>query len=290
MAVAETGSIAMAAEQLNATPPTVSAGIRNLEDVLSVEIFVRQHARGVTLTSAGQEMLEGATELLAKSELFEAAAQDFSSDATGTVTIGCYPTLAPVFMPSLIAKVRADYPNIEIVFIEETETRLLPYLESGEIDLALCYDNCLPNHVKRTVLHKTKPYCLLPAQHPLTECQELTLESLAEEPMILMDTPPGRKLFLGLFTEKGLQPNVVYRTQSFEVLRGLVAHGVGYSILVTRTNSEFTYDRMSVVQRPIAEVPSDTEICLVRMPTAHLPKVNQIIMEQCRNISIETYG
>lgn len=290
LAIAESGSIAVAAEKLGASPPAVSTGVKTLENILNVELFARHHARGVTLTSAGVKLLEPASRLVSEATEIENLAKSVSDEAVGTVRMGCYPTLAPIFMPALVQEVQQNYPGIDLRFIEGTEHRLIPKLESGEIDLALCYGHILPNHLMRNILHKVPMYCLLPEQHTLAQRKgPVSLQDLVDYPMILLDTEASRSHFLAEFEKAGLVPKIAHKTASFEVVRGMVGRDLGYSLLMTQTYSDMTYDGHRVVMKPVSGNLTRQEVCLTRLSTDRLPKVTTLIMEICKSISVSQY-
>lgn len=290
LAIAESGSIAVAAEKLGASPPAVSTGVKTLENILNVELFARHHARGVTLTSAGVKLLEPASRLVTEATEIENLAKSVSDDAVGTVRLGCYPTLAPIFIPALMQQVQQNYPGIDLQFVEGTERRLLPMLENGEIDLALCYGHVLPNHLMRKILHKVPMYCLLPEQHELALREgPVSLQELVNYPMVLLDTDASRSHFLGEFEKAALVPKIAHKTPSFEVLRGMVGRDLGYSLLMTQTYSNMTYDGHKVVMKPISDNHTFQEVCLTRLSTSRLPKVTTTIMELCKSISVSQY-
>ena len=290
LAVAKHGSIALAAAELHSAPPTVSTAIKTLETVLNVDLFLRHHARGVSLTPAGKRLLQRAERLLADAADLEQQAKSEAEEPAGDLRIGCYPTLAPLIMPALMAATRSRFPKINLSFVEDPETRLFTLLDASEIDLVLCYSDCLPGHFLKTFLHRTKPYCLLPAAHPLATQDSVSLPELADYPMVLLDTEPAREQFLGLFDTANLRPDIVQRTASFEVLRGLVGHGIGYALLVTRPHSNHTYDGTKVVQRPLGGDIAASEICMVRVPTPRLPKRSKAILELSKEICAQVYG
>ena len=239
---AETGSLVETANALGVAQPTVSHGIHAMEDALDVELFTRQHAKGVSLTSAGRGLLPEARFLVDRSRDYQTRAQAYSSVLAGTLKIGCYSPLAAVFLPSIIAECSARFPKISLSFVEGPVEELIQKLESGELDLALKYETGLPNGLISTPVKEGHPYIILPDGHPMLRHLSIDLRDMVEEPFVLIDTPPGREYFLGLFKDAGLNPNIAFRSPSFEVVRGLVGRGVGYSILITRPRSNWTYD------------------------------------------------
>jgi DNA-binding transcriptional LysR family regulator len=77
----------------------------------------------------------------------------------------------------------------------------------------------------------------------------LSLEKLAPLPLILLESPRSAKYFLSLFEKAGLTPNVRLRSTSFETVRGLVGHGLGYSLLSTKPANRVTHDGQVLVVR-----------------------------------------
>jgi DNA-binding transcriptional LysR family regulator len=92
---------------------------------------------------------------------------------------------------------------------------------------------------------------LLPDGHPLAAHERIALADLLDERLVLLDAPPSRDYFLSLFKDVG-EPRLGYRAQSFEMVRGMVAHGLGYSLLATRPASSMSYDGKALVTRPVA--------------------------------------
>lgn len=115
------------------------------EDALDVELFARQHAKGVSLTSAGRALLPEARFLVDRARDFQTRAQAYSSVLAGTLKIGCYSPLAAVFLPSIIAECSARFSKVSLSFVEGPVEELIQKLESGELDLALMYETGLPN-------------------------------------------------------------------------------------------------------------------------------------------------
>ena len=87
---------------------------------------------------------------------------------------------------------------------------------------------------------------------PAAESASLSLETLAAEPLVLLDLDPSRNYFLSLFRDRGLEPCVAYRTGSLEMVRGLVGHGLGYGLLATKPANNMSYDGRALVARPLS--------------------------------------
>ncbi len=122
----------------------------------------------------------------------------------------------------------------------------------------LLYDFELGNGLEAEALGELKPSVLLAEGHPLASKPALLIEELVAEPLILLDAPPSRNYLLSLFESCGKEPEVRFHSSSFEMVRGLVGHGLWYSLLATKPASNMTYDGRALVSRPlIDELPSN---------------------------------
>lgn len=178
--------------------------------------------------------------------------------------IACLSSFAPFYLPGLLARTREEHPDLDLDIREGDQAQAVQLLETGEADVALVYDRQLPSSLVAERLAAFEPYVLLPEDHPLADREAIDLADLAREPMVLLDAPLSRGYFTELFTRAGLTPNVTIRTPSFEMLRGLVANGLGYSLLVTSPGSDSSYDGRLLVRRPLRDKVEPIGVALVR--------------------------
>jgi flavin reductase (DIM6/NTAB) family NADH-FMN oxidoreductase RutF len=191
-------------------------------------------------------------------------AQNLAGSASQCLRIACLSSFAPLYLPCLMARMHAMHPELKLDLHECDQAEAVQLLESGEVDAALVFDRQLPSSLSIDRLASLAPHVLLAANHPLADCDTLPLADLAGEPMVLLDAPLSRDYFTGLFTKAGLVPNIAIRTPSFEMLRGLVANGLGYSLLVTNPDSERSYDGRPLVRRPLKDWVDPICVALVR--------------------------
>ncbi|MFD2741376.1 LysR substrate-binding domain-containing protein [Sulfitobacter aestuarii] len=185
--------------------------------------------------------------------------------------LGCFHAAAPYILPQLIAQM----PGIGLHLVEGDQRRLCQALSTGECDLALMYDIDLPDALETDQVTRLTPYVLLPDGHPLASQTEILPQELAGEPMVLLEGQPSRDYFTGLLTAEAVTPNIAYRSTSFEMVRGLVAHGLGYALLVTQPACGMSYDGLRLVSRPLVSSAGDTHLVLARRKGAALPPVAQ---------------
>ena len=229
-AVGEAGSIAKAAEQVNVSPPSISASIAQLEAEFGIQLFVRKHSHGLSLTAGGRVFLKEAARILADADALHAVAGDISDRVRGPLAVGCLLTFAQIVLPSLRRKFELAHPDVRIRQFERNQGQLFEMLQRGEIDLALTYDLELSQDMAFEPLVQLPPYVMLPAHHRLSDRRSIELEELVDEPMVLLDLPFSREYFLSVFHGKGLRPNIGERTGDIAVMRSMVANGFGYGI------------------------------------------------------------
>ena len=249
-AAADCGNVTEAARRLQVSQPSVSAAIAELEHMLGIAIFVRHHAKGVTLTPAGQRLIQGARLLLRHAEEFSKTAESLSDVERGDITVGCFPTLAARFMPSLMLEFSERHPLIALHLEEGDHDQLMRDLAQGRIEMAITFGDSVPQGFDTTPLLPLSPVAVLPADHRLARAHDVSLTELEKEPLILYDKV---NYVPALFDALGLQPNVALRLKSFELIRGLVARGHGYAIDTVVPLTSTTYDGGHVTIKPLRD-------------------------------------
>jgi LysR family hydrogen peroxide-inducible transcriptional activator len=125
-----------AAEAQFVTQSTVSAGIKDLENLLGVQLVERDR-RHVLLTGIGEEVVRRARDLLAAANDLAEAARAGAEPLSGTLRLGAIPTIAPYLLPDVLPALRRSYPALKLILREDLTERLLERLHSGELDVAL---------------------------------------------------------------------------------------------------------------------------------------------------------
>lgn len=250
---ADCGNITAAARALNVTQPSVSAAISDLETELGTSIFVRHHARGVSLTPAGRQFISEARLLLKHSQDFSRSWHLIGDSQQGQINVGCFTTVAARYLPSLLSAFYESYPDISINLIEGDQQHMLSALVTGAIEIALTYNLSVPIGMDVTTLLHLPPVALLPADHRLADQMNVSLTELAKEPYILYDLPLSREYFIELFRSVGAQPKIAWRSASYEFVRGLVARRHGFAIHNAVPRTMTTYDGGQLIIRPFRQ-------------------------------------
>lgn len=242
IAAGETGSITLASERIHISPPSISTAISHLERELDAQLFVRHHAQGLSLTSAGRTLLGEAKRVVAQAEGLYTAASQASMSVRGSLSVGCMVTLAPMLLPELVHSFTSAFPAVQVVHRDAHQQDLLQGLRRCETDVALTYDLQVPDDIEFQPLVSLPPYLVVAETHELASRQALSIQELAEEPLVLLDLPLSREYFLALFMKEGLTPRIVARSAHQEVVRTMVANRYGYALFNARPRSDVTLD------------------------------------------------
>jgi DNA-binding transcriptional LysR family regulator len=261
---AETLSFTAAAKKLHISQPSISTALSELESSFGVQLFMRHHASGLSLTPAGRDMLGQAQNLLKNAEDLQLAARTMDGGMTGEISLGCMVSLAPLVMPALISRFLGNFSGISFRTLEEHQHDLLHGLRVGTLDLALTYDLNLTEDISFTPIVSLPPYLILPARHRLAHEAAVSLTQLLDEPYVLLDLPYSREYFAQLFDAVGHWPVPAFRSSQPEVVRGMVANGLGFSILNFPLKSTRTVDGAEFVVKPFKEDVTPTTVGIAR--------------------------
>jgi DNA-binding transcriptional LysR family regulator len=247
VSAADRGSTSRAAAVLNVSQPAISMAISQLESIFGQKLFIRDHIRGLVVTPFGRRKLAESRNIIAQ---VNGLAEE---PLRGTLEIGGFSTVAAMFIPGIVRDFRRAYPEVSIQIHECNLEELHRHLESGTIEVALMYDLHLGTGMKATVVAEEKPYALLPQGHPLAQHDAVSIRSLAQEPFVLIDLPHSRDYFMSLFRMVETTPNIAMECTSLEMVRGLVANGLGVAMLVTRPHASTSYDGRRLAHRNLVE-------------------------------------
>ena len=284
VAAADEGTITGAAELLRVSPSAMSDSITELESVMRERLCVRRRAHGLTLTPAGAQLVRHARLMLAEAEELRRSIGG-GGQLSGPVVIGCYPTLAPTVLPPLLQDFAELHPHIELSIREATQDRLAEDLASGRIDVAFVYDMLVPGDTERARLYELQAHALLAADHPLAGRASVRLDELVGDDLILLDAPPSSEHTLSVFAERGLRPRIRHRTASYEVVRTLVARGLGYGVLVTRVANPESYEGLPLVTKTIVPPVRPVAIDMIWAPDRPVPARTRALIEFARGVA-----
>ncbi len=158
VAAGEAGSILRAAENIHVSQPSISNAVAHLEDVFQIQLFIRHHAQGMSLTTAGGQIMEQAKALLRDAAELKSFAGKLSDQIFGSINVGCFIPLAPIVTPELCHGFMQSHEGVEVNVSEGNQAELLSKLKKGAIDLAITYNLQLESEIAFTALVELKPY------------------------------------------------------------------------------------------------------------------------------------
>ncbi|MFD7999517.1 LysR family transcriptional regulator [Streptomyces mirabilis] len=281
VAAAEAGTIAGAAAREHISQSTVALAIGELERALGVQLFLRRQAKGLTITQAGLAVLADARPLLAHADELVSNARSLGGQLSGNLVIGCYATLAPFLMPGVLEGFATEHPTVRLSFVEGSQVELQERLLDGSCEMALLYDLDLQPGVHHEALYHTRPHVLLAHGHVLVRNGSVSLQDLADEPMIMLDYAPSRHYFTQLLEGLGVQPLIRQTTSSFETVRSLVARGLGYSLLIQQPASDVSYEGLPLAQCAIREDVPEMPVLLAWAARAKLTRRAKAFADFC---------
>ena len=249
--------------------------------MFGLQLFIRHHAQGLSLTPAGRQFLVEARGLLSHASDLRQSAIGLGDKLAGEIDIGCFITFAPLLIPGLLRGFAQRYPETRIRLHEDHTQALLDGLRAGRFDLALTYDLNLGPDLRFDALAEVPLHVILPVGHRLARRPAVSLAELIEEPLVLLALPHSRDYFLSVFYSLRLQPRIGHETPSFEMVRGLVANGHGYSVMHSRPASDMSLDGMQLVYRPITERPRPTKLGIARLHQARPRRMASAFAEFC---------
>jgi DNA-binding transcriptional LysR family regulator len=288
IAAAETGSITLGSKRASISQPAISTAISHIERELDVQLFLRHHAQGLSLTPAGRTLLREAKQLLKQAEGLYSAA-DVSHQMRGELSVGWFSTLAPIVMPELVQGFLKAFPDTQIRSQEGHQEGLLSMLREAQIELAITYDLQISDDMDFLPLATLPPYALFGAAHPFARERSVKLAQLAALPMVLLDLPMSREYFLALFIRERLKPNIAWSSVKFEVVRAMVANGLGYSLGNVRPRADVALDGRRLHRVALAGDLPPLRIGIATLKQLKKTRLAGVFERHCQELISEDY-
>lgn len=221
------------AHRLHTSQPGVSRQIRELEDELGVRIFARAGKRLLGLTEPGQKVLPIVERLLLDCDNLKRAGADFAQEGTGTLTIATTHAQARYALPTVVRDFRAAHPGVMLRIHQGPPQHVGRMLIEGEADIGIATD--VLTHFDELLAMPSYRWtysAVVPPGHALADGQPLTLERLAQFPLITYDAGyTGRAHIDEAFRDAGLNPSFVILAMNADVIKTYVELGMGVGII-----------------------------------------------------------
>ena len=226
-------NLTAAAAALHTSQPGVSKQIRELEDELGVEIFVRFGKRITQLTEPGKAVVQVIERLLIEAENLKQTAAEFADQKSGSLTIATTHTQARYALPRAVREFKERYPKVRLSIVQGSPPAIARMVVDGQADFAVATET-IDNHENLIALpcYRWHHVVVVPPGHPLLDAPKLTLEALAAHPIITYDSAfTGRSTINQAFAKKGLTPNIVLSAIDSDVIKTYIELGLGVGIL-----------------------------------------------------------
>ena len=213
----------------------VSKHIKDLEDELGVELFVRKGKRLLGLTDPGRELIVFAERILLDANNIKNLVEQYSKRDEGQLTVIATHTQARYSLPQVITEFKKSFPKVHLKLHQAGPNEIVSMLLSGEADIGVATEAL--SDVTRL---DSFPYyswhhaVIVPAGHPLVNQQELTLQALAEYPIVTYhEGLTGRAKIDQSFADAGIAPDIVMSALDADVIKTYVELGMGIGIIAS---------------------------------------------------------
>lgn len=262
VALAKEQHFGRAAKRVFVSQPTLSIGIKKLEEELGIAIFERLSHK-VIPTQAGQLIIEAAQNTLMSVETIRSIADEVKGEACGDVKLGAIYTVCPYLLPKIIPDLQKHSPNIRLYVEEGYTENLMQSLREGTLDVALVSLPIEPSNLFEVKTIFTEPfYAIMPPQHALSQKEQLSPQDLTDERVFLLgsgnclrdqvlEACPACKPAID-------RQNTKLQGGSLETIRMMVAGGLGISVFPQMAINH----NKQVTVRPFAEPTPKRQIAL----------------------------
>lgn len=228
--VAKLGSFSRAAEKVLRSQPAVSAQIRQLEQEYGHKLFDRS-TKSVRLTPAGEVVLDYARQMLSLRNTSMQAASDWNGVPTGTLSIGANEGTFLYVLPKVFAEYHRRFPKVKISVYRSFTHKVSEKVEEGAIDLGVVTVPVKSASLVATPVFRDRILLMVGPRSPLYDRRSVTLQELAQQPLIMPRTGSIRKLM-----EKNLRPyrehlNITMELTSVVMIKQFVMDGFGVSLI-----------------------------------------------------------
>jgi LysR family transcriptional regulator, hydrogen peroxide-inducible genes activator len=229
-AVAHNGNFTRAAKAERVAQPSLSQQILKLEAELGTKLFDR-FPRTARLTEFGRTFLFRAEAILTQVREARAEIQEMAGAEKGKVVIGAIPTVAPYFLPPVLAGFARQHPTVAVSVVEETTPILLERLHDGRIDLALLVLPVLGEELTCEDLFREPLFVVVPRKHHLASRETIDLQEIKTDLLLLKEGHCFRENVIIACREAKLQPNLVFESDQFSTILAMVSAGMGVSVV-----------------------------------------------------------
>lgn len=277
IAVMELGNFHRAAEALNVSQPALSRRIQKLEETIGAQLFERT-TRSVAPTAVGREMLPLVRRLLDEFDQSLFSFRDVGLRRGGLVTIACLPTAAFYFLPAVIRRFAAEFPQIRFRIMDLSANDGLTAVSRGEVEFGINLMGASSADLEFTPLVEDPFVLAARRDHPLAAQSVVRWSDLPPHRLITVSRSSGNRTLLDAALAKAdVQLSFTYETTHLSTSLGLVEAGLGVSVLPSMATPQGDHPIITV--RPLHEPEASRTIGIVRRRGASLAPAAQHFLD-----------
>ncbi|ONG41674.1 CysB family transcriptional regulator [Alkanindiges hydrocarboniclasticus] len=211
----------------------VSKHIKDLEDELGVQLFIRKGKRILGLTEPGQSLLGIVERMLRDADNIKRLSDDFNRVDQGELIIATTHTQARYILPPIVAKFKKAFPKVHLILQQASPVEITEMLMHGEADIGIATESLTQEESLASVPYYHWYHSIItPQGHPLSQQQTVTLDELAQWPLITYHGGfTGRSKIDAAFANASLTPDIVMSALDADVIKTYVELGMGVGIV-----------------------------------------------------------
>ena len=237
LGIADSGlNITAAAERLYTSQPGISKQLKQLEEELGAQLFVRKGKALTGITPAGEEVINRARRILREVENIRTLARNLTREEEGTLSIATTHTQARYVLPDVIQEFRQRYPKVNLELHQGTSEQIVELVAAERIDFAIATGSQqLFPELTLLPCYEWDRIVLAPRDHAVAKLEgALTLKELSEHPLVTyVFSSTGESSFKAAFEEQGLEPRVVFTARDADVIKTYVRMGMGVGVMAS---------------------------------------------------------
>ena len=242
-------NVSATAQSLYTSQPGISKQIRLLEDELGVEVFARSGKHLTRITPAGETIIEKAGEILRTVESIKQAAQEFSNERKGSLSVATTHTQARYALPDVIEGFIDKYPEVSLHMHQGTPVQIAEMAADGAVDFAIATEGLdLFGDLVMMPCYRWDRCIVVKKNHPLAQLSTVGLADVAEYPLVTYVFGfTGRSKLDEAFLREGLAPKVVFTATDADVIKTYVRLGLGIGIIAKMAHDEVLDDDLVAI-------------------------------------------
>lgn len=237
-------NISVTAQKLYTSQPGVSKQIKLLEEELGMQIFVRSGKHLVRITPAGEKVIRLSNEVLNLTKNIKKVAEEFNNDTSGTLTLATTHTQARYVLPRVVQQFMQTYPDVSLNIKQGTPEQIAQMVVTGKADLAIATEALeTTTDMVSFPCYQWNHGVLLPKKHPLAKQTQLSLQQLANAPLVTYSQSfTGRSKLDSTFNQAGLAPKYIFTAADSDVIKTYVRLGMGIGLIASMAKEEIDDD------------------------------------------------